>query len=96
MGASVFCPKCGVGLRVDVSVGGSSPVAKPLFKKPAEANDDLVFLMEKINRDVLSGKDLEFYDGFKVRYDQYKAKTMASPKQISWLQDLANKSAAGF
>ena len=85
-GAIHACPQCGSQLEVRL-VFASGP------KSATENHDDfdLDSVMAKIDRDNLSGRDLEFYDDFKVKYDKYRSKTMVSDKQKNWLTDLSER-----
>lgn len=82
----VSCPHCRKEIEVRVSYA-SGPKSKP----ENVDTGDLGQLLDSIDESTLTGRDLEFFQKSKSRFEQYGAKTMMSPKQMQWLHDLAGK-----
>jgi hypothetical protein len=88
MNTIIECPGCRAQLSVKLSFASGPRVSKP---QESVFAPDLGTLLDSINRDNLEGRELEFYDKQKERYEQYGEKTLISEKQLKWLNDLAGK-----
>jgi hypothetical protein len=82
----IVCPscKCQIELRASFASG-------PKSKEADVDTSSLGQLLDAIDVDTLTGRDAEFVQKQKERFEQYGTKTLMSPRQMSWLRDLAGK-----
>jgi hypothetical protein len=88
MNTIIECPSCHAQIQLKASFASGPRVSKP---QESVFAPDLGTLLDSINRDNLEGRELEFYDKQKARYEQYGPKTLMSERQLKWLNDLAGK-----
>lgn len=82
----IICPNCKSQIELRVAFA-SGPKSKP----EDVDTSNLGQLIDSIDESALTGRDLEFFQKNKARFEQYGSKTMLSEKQMTWLRDLAGK-----